>query len=748
MSTSWKSLEEYVRGMAALRWASPCRPEHVDGVDFDGVVRVSDDELVLIEITKERDLDKVRTDLNKIQPTKLRLATQGLICRGFVVLEAQPTPSMKEAGRASHITVCAAEDFAAGYFDFRSYDQLRRHLPFGSAVDSRTGANDSRPFIAVNYIDVVREKHFSFHQIARQLQRAKRVVLTGDYGTGKSRCVREVYQFLCEHIRDSGAYPLAVNLRDHWSSSSALEIIAGHLGNIGFAASVDNAVRLLNSGNLILLLDGFDEIGTQIHDTRIEDRKSLRARAVKGVRDLLARCKAGVLITGRSHYFDGPDEMLQGLGLSTDHEVLCLEVPDVFSVAEADAYLGALGIAAKTPSWLPRKPLVFQTLVELDRGDISSLLGREHGQFEFWGAFIYAVCKRESSGVGGTIAPQTIHLILQRLAAKTRYSQKYYGRLSPSDIDAAYEAVVGSVPDQSGRQLLARMCTLGRIEPESPDRQFLDAGAVDVLRAESLISDIVSMADLDNHANWIQCLRPLGIFHAAQTISTFDLIQQCFAYLRKFGNSGNTVRLGEIVSLLTLFGDEPLDFQALSLDRAALPILNLGARLVSGLALRNSEIDLLVLDQTLIREGDSLVIDGCILSTVAGISSESGLPAWIRDSEVINFERMSNAARIKESVLTPPQKLFLAIVHKIFFQPGSGREEGSLLKGGYGQKYSPKLVDSILRLLIQDGAIERFKGYDGWVYKPVRRYADRMNRIRSELTLSDDQLWKDVSQLR
>lgn len=96
----------------------------------------------------------------------------------------------------------------------------------------------------------------------------------------------------------------------------------------------------------------------------------------------------------------------------------------------------------------------------------------------------------------------------------------------------------------------------------------------------------------------------------------------------------------------------------------------------------------------------------------------------------------------------PQQKLFLAIIHKIFFQPGAGREEGSLLKGGYGQKYDPKLVDSILKMLLREKLIERFKGRDKWVYKPVRRHSERLNRIRSELTLSEDALWEEATNLK
>jgi hypothetical protein len=231
-------------------------------------------------------------------------------------------------------------------------------------------------------------------------------------------------------------------------------------------------------------------------------------------------------------------------------------------------------------------------------------------------------------------------------------------------------------------------------------------------------------------------------------IRAFDLVQHCFSYLKKFGNIQNTKKLGEIVSLLTIYGDEILDFQGLQLAYAALPVLNLSSRVVKNLTIRGSEINLVILDNTPIKVEDGLRVEDCILCLVGGVSTQMGLPTWIYNAEVIAFDRISNASRIKESVLNPPQKLFLSIVHKIFFQPGSGREESSLLKGGYGQKFSPKLADSIIKILLREGLIERMKGDDGWVYKPVRRFTDRLNKIRSELTLSDDPLWQEMTSMR
>lgn len=748
MSASWKKLEDHVCALASLRWLQPCRPEHIDGVDFDGVVRVTPDEIVLIEITTEMSLNKVRDDLNKISPVRINFALQGIISRGYIVMVDSPTNSMVEAGRAAHITVCSAQDFEREFFDFRAYDALRRELPFGSAIDSKTGRNDQREFISVRYEESEGSHQYSLEQLAEKVIRGGKVVLTGDFGAGKSRCVRELYMSISQRTREAGGFPLAINLRDHWSSSNALEVLAGHLGNVGLSSSIDNVVRLLNAGNLVLLLDGFDEIGAQSHDTRIEDRQSLRRRAVQGVRDLITKSKAGVLVTGRSHFFDSDDEMLQSLGLSgKDKSTIALSVPENFTVEEGKEYLSTLGVTADVPNWLPRKPLVFQVLAELDPLAVTRMLSQEHGEYQFWRTFVDAACVRESKGVGESISQHTIMRILLELASKTRDSESFLGRLSPRDIDVAYEQAVGSAPDQTGRQLLSRMCTLGRIEPESPDRQFVDYNIVDILRAERLTLEVTAMAPYHLDKQWRQSLLTLGSVYAATMVKSFDLEPLFMSYLKKFGNVRNTRKLGEIISILTIWGPEEIDFQSLQIIGGNFPVLDLRGRKIRSLVIKDSEIQMLLVEDTKAVGSESFSIQGSIIYRVSGISSKAGTPNWITDTDIVKYDEVSNSARIKESEIDPKHKLFLAIIHKIFFQPGAGREETALLKGGYGQKYDPKLAEDIIRLLLREKVIERFKGKDGWVYTPVRKNTQRMDHIRSELTLSDDPLWTAVGDL-
>jgi len=747
MAQTWVELENHARAIAELRWNSKCVEEHIDGVDFDGVIRISRDEIVIIECTVENNLEKVRADINKIAPTRMRLAASGVLCRGFIVLRDSPTRSMREAGEQQHITVCSISEFERDLFDFQAYVHLREKHQFGSAVDPTTGATDSRSFVPVEYVDTEKGRHLTIDNISDDLIQKKHIVLVGDYGTGKSRCAREVFSKLKQKSNQAGAFTLSINLREHWGSRTAIEILTGHLSSLGLSTSFDNIIRLYNSGNLILLLDGFDEVGAQTFDFRRENRTSIRRHALEGVRDLISKSKGGVLITGRSHYFDSDAELLSCLGLAQlNRSTKILKSPDDFTTEQGESYLRTIGIDASIPKWLPRKPLVFQVLGSIGKAEVASLLSKDFDQFPFWATFIQAVCRREAN-IHTTLAPSAVHAVLLELAQTARLNQEALGRLTPADISDAYERAIGNAPDDSGKQMLSRLCMLGRLEPESPDRQFIDRSILDILRGERLVMDIFQMKGALDGVPWKQSLGIKGTIYAANQVAMYDLEPHCLSFLSKFSNTAKPQQLAEIVSLLTLVGTEPMDFRAIQLLKTEIPIFHAGQREIKNISIRNSLITMLVLDNCKISDRSGVSIDSSLFSIVSGVSNPTGLPNWIKSSDVIEFERISNVSRIRDSHTDPSHKLFLSIIHKIFFQPGKGREEASLLKGGFGQKYDPKLIQEILKLLRNEGLVERFKGDDGWVYTPNRRHTDRMAKIMAELSLSEDKLWKEVGKL-
>ena len=135
-----------------------------------------------------------------------------------------------------------------------------------------------------------------------------------------------------------------------------------------------------------------------------------------------------------------------------------------------------------------------------------------------------------------------------------------------------------------------------------------------------------------------------------------------------------------------------------------------------------------------------LDIERCVIGVLRGLGNQDRLPSWMRNVSVERFESLSNVAKIREAKLSKEQKIFLTIIHKTFFQPGSGRKEDALLRG-LGAAGDRRSAKRILGMLLEEGVLKEYPGKQGPVYIPVRRHARRMGKVISQLRYSDDPLW-------
>lgn len=746
MSITWKTLEDSVRSIAAIKWKAPATAMHLAGINFDAVVEPTPEELIVIEVTKRDDLSKIRDDIVKINSLRLQRLADGVLVRGYVVVDDQPTASMVETGTSNKVKVLSVTDFFNEFFQYEPYIRLRTQQPFGSAVNPITGKPDSVGYIPVRYQVEDDSESFDIAKIADRIIGGDRVILVGDYGTGKSRCVHKVFEVLTTTHKRPGKQVFAINLREHWGASSASEIIAGHLEELGLAGSIDNAMQIVATGGAILLLDGVDEVGAQVFGASRDSRKSVRKAALDGIRKLIQLTKGGVLLTGRSHYFDSDEEMIEALGLSIGRAPTILRCPEEFNEGETAQYLAQIQLNVPAPTWLPRKPLVFQVLSTIDKGVASRLLETDDGELSFWNRFITAISEREAR-IHGSLEADAVRQILMNLAEATRESDSYLGRLSVRNVREAYEQAIQDTPDQAGEQMLMRLCTLGRVAPASPERQFVDSYIVDGLRADAFIRDIDTQDKTVSSRKWKQPLSRLGWELLHNSLVNLDKEGIYKSTLATLSRGANDQAYAEVLSCLLANDGPPIDTNGFTLTDCDIYWLKLGQRRLSNLAIKSSYIRNLELLPETEELRSSLELFDCQVIDLYGASSEDGLPKWIRESEVERYDSLSNANRIKNSNLDAAHALFLAVIHKIFFQPGSGREERALLKGGFGQKYDPKLLSKILTILLREKLVDKIQGDDGHVYKPNRKYTKRMAAIKGQLALSGDPLWIEIGML-
>jgi hypothetical protein len=125
------------------------------------------------------------------------------------------------------------------------------------------------------------------------------LTLLGDAGTGKSFLSRMIaYRLVREFLKAplERPLPMLIDLRNADREFSLEGLVLTHLAKNGLArVSFDVFMYVLVQGNIVLILDGFDEMAARV--TRQVTNRNFHelARAVQG--------KAKVLLTCRTHYF-------------------------------------------------------------------------------------------------------------------------------------------------------------------------------------------------------------------------------------------------------------------------------------------------------------------------------------------------------------------------------------------------------------------------------------------------------------
>lgn len=77
--SDWDEVEKSVRQYAQYIWNRPANADRIGGVNFDCVVKISEIEIIIIEITKNRTLDKIREDVGKIQTVRMAMMMKNIV---------------------------------------------------------------------------------------------------------------------------------------------------------------------------------------------------------------------------------------------------------------------------------------------------------------------------------------------------------------------------------------------------------------------------------------------------------------------------------------------------------------------------------------------------------------------------------------------------------------------------------------------------------------------------------------------
>lgn len=744
---NWQEFETYVREIASFRWGCSATTQTIGGVRCDCILEISPDHWAAVEITQEKDLEKIRKDISKLFAVRNTLFSQhNIYCECFIIMQSTPTDSMRDTGSCQNIKVMSAEEFQNEFFNYGNYIYIRKRRQFGSLVNIETGEPEDNTYVNVSYIQQKSNKSLTIEDIIVLLKKGKRVVLKGDFGLGKSRCVKQIFDKLTlETMND--IYAIAINLRDHWGAKRAGEILSRHFCDLGLDDR--NFLKIYEKPQNLYLLDGFDEIGTQSWSSDIQKMQHIREASMYGLKDLIRQVRGGVLITGREYYFNSDEELMNSLGLSAEQTVF-LECQQEFSDLELLDFIQKNipesinnEMLVELPPWLPKRPLVIQLLLKY-AGDIFSIQNIFDDICSFWYIFLSKLCEREAK-IHPSLNPETIKRVLLNLANQTRMSKENTGPITQSDLSNAFVNATGINPNDEATIMLQRLPSLGRISADSPDRQFLDAFILNGLRAESIIQMSKSWNEEVLSADWKYPLDQIGLSILAEYIGTdVKHVDSFLAMARSAALGKNKVLAADIVSAICLLDVSSLDFKDIYICGGYFSYLSFEGKEVKRLEISDSVIE--KIDLTNSKINDSVNLKNCYISTVHGIASSSSVPPQLEGCEVAQFERLATTTLVKKARLSESQKLFVEMIRKIFFQPGAGRKENALLRG-MGVSANKRLGERILGKLQDEGLITRHRGDEGFIYKAVRKETGRINRMLTDLTLSEDPIWKYISEL-
>lgn len=205
--------------------------------------------------------------------------------------------------------------------DSATYLRLRQNYPFGSVRNPADDQDIDVPATEYVPLDMLKKGTAELYVPSKVLDSIlgednANIVIVGDYGSGKSMTMRELFYLLKEkHLQSQIVrFPVYLNLRDHFGQSDPAEALIRHANSIGMA-DPNQLVAGWRAGFVLLFLDGFDEVSSARLVRGSEKIKQARRQAVRLVHEFVEQSpnRGKVIITGREHYFDSHNELVSAL---------------------------------------------------------------------------------------------------------------------------------------------------------------------------------------------------------------------------------------------------------------------------------------------------------------------------------------------------------------------------------------------------------------------------------------------------
>ncbi|MCA1754116.1 MAG: hypothetical protein LC641_05320 [Spirochaeta sp.] len=661
----------------------------------------------LIECTIERKLSKAEEDIGKLRKriASLRSRNPRKLVKGWFITLHEPTADQRGVAEraAEAVEAISFEQFRARLVDAQGYLQAREAYPFGSMRDPGTDSTQ----VSLTYVPVgMRDEkahEYSLASVVEQVDKGSHLVILGEYGAGKSTTLRELFRRLVRQFRDktSAKFPILLNLRDHHGQTDPVEAIERHARAVGYA-SPHQLVRAWRGGYVDLLLDGFDEIAVGGWAGGGKNLKDLRYRSMELVRRFLRDSPrgVGVVIAGRSHYFDALHELRSALRAPAGATLITLEEFDPSQISE---FLRQMGWKGPLPEWVPARPLLLgylasKQLLEYLGEDLS--IAPAPG----WDELLDRIAQREAELEVG-VRPELIRQILEGVATVARGTHDGLGPVYPAAIEDTFRSVVGYDPDDRAAVLLQRLPGLAAPQSEDGGRVFIDRDFAEACKGSALGRYIeLPFQSSWDASRWESALQPMGVEIASLILKRTG--KECGLLL---GAWSQTLRVDRdqpnlLADLLLIAGELgcSLDKEKAFIREAWIPRIALAAPQsnLSKIEIQDAVIGELEFDVGL--DSDLLPkFTQCQIGQVVGSAGKRDLPnGKFEGVQVLEFEDSTSTVNAILALSLPlGVRVGMTILKKLYKQSGRGRREGALYRGldATAQRIVPDVLDVLRR---------------------------------------------------
>lgn len=750
LSQTEDEFESEVRRIARALWpsAEDQGATKLHGRERDGIY-IGDQTVNVVEATVSRKAQKAREDGKKVA-LALKALTGSYPMKaamGWFVTSDDPTAEQRNEItnlRDSRIRCVSFNQFRSQIVDSRNYLELRDNHPFGSARNPSDESFDVLDeYLELGLTDPHRPDHrITLKSLIGEVRKGRSLVLTGDYGAGKSMTLRELHRRLRGDFLRSrhDQFPITLNLREHQGQASAEEALGRHARLLGYPYP-EHLVRAWKAGYAIVLLDGFDELAAINWTPRHRRLQAARRRATSLVRSFCDGTPRGsaIVVAGRSHYFDTDEELHESLDLPGDAREVSLSD---FTTEQVEDYLQAIGVGGNVPDWLPTRPLLLGHLAHrgfLDRAASEYAESPAIG----WHKLIDAICAREAKIEAG-LDPSSVRLVLEHLATLARRAHGGMGPLSSSDIIRAFEEAVGYSPEEDSMVLLARLPGLGPAEAAPGERQFIDESLVGVARGGDLYRFVQSpfthefLLPVDQ---WQAALLQVGVESLALRLEQHAwppaMLTAALRYASDAKLGQATADLCRVLAYIGVDSEEHYTVDAAVIDE--LHLADFGMHSLAKIRFRDCMVHELHADGV-DHPLPGIEMVACAIGDVEGVVSRADLPCSVDDETWIahfagDVTTTSGIMRLNMSI---QERVLLTVLKKLFLQRGKGRKDSALRRGldTDAQRY----VDAVIDLLVREGLMTHSKAGNDDVWLPRREHGPRVRTLLSQPNTSSDGL--------